>query len=82
MVFERSKFYEDLDTMVQAAAYDVLATTSSNSPYYLLQLAFGCNIIFCQQVLIDWDHLKQLHQFEAEITMQKKMKNVKSTATL
>ena len=60
MVFKGSDFYKGLDVMVQAAAYDVQATVPPNSPYSPSQLAFGCDIIFCQQVLIDWDHLKKI----------------------
>ena len=44
MVFEGSNFYDDLDTMVQAAAYVIRATVPSDSPYSPLQLAFGHDI--------------------------------------
>ena len=37
------------------------ATVPSNSPYSPSQLAFSHDIIFCQQVLINWD-LKWIHQ--------------------
>ena len=65
MVFEGSNFYDDLDTIIQAAAYAVQATVLYNLPYSPSQLAFGRVIIFHQQVLIDWDHLKQICQSEA-----------------
>ena len=65
MVFERRNFYDELDTMVQATTYAVQATVPCNSPYSPSQLAFGRDIIFCQQVLINWDHLKRIRQNEA-----------------
>ena len=38
MFFERS--YNDLDAIVQVAAYAARVTEPSNSPYFILQLAF------------------------------------------
>ena len=74
MVFEGNNFYDDLDIMVQAAAYAITATVPSNSPYSPPQLAFGHDIIFCQQVLIDWYHLKQVRQAKANKSNTKENK--------
>lgn len=51
--------------MVQAAAYALQATIPSNSPHSPLQLVIGHDIIFHQQMLINWDCLKQLCQIKA-----------------
>ena len=61
-------------TMVQAAAYVVWATVPSSIPHSPLSLACGWDIIFCQKVLLHWDHLKQLHQQDAEKNNSKRNK--------
>jgi hypothetical protein len=50
---------DDVDTLIQACAYALRATSPSNNPYSPAQLAFGCDMLFRQKVIIDWEWLKE-----------------------
>jgi hypothetical protein len=49
---------DDIDTLIQACAYALCATSLAQGTYLPAQLAFGHNLIFRQKVIIDWEHLK------------------------
>ncbi len=54
----KSDWADDIDTLIQACAYALRATAPSNEPFSPAQLAFGCNMLFHQTVIIDWERLK------------------------
>jgi hypothetical protein len=56
-IFE-SDWEEDVDTLIQACAHALRTTTPSNEPYSPAQLTFGCDMIFRQTIIIDWERLK------------------------
>jgi hypothetical protein len=56
-IFEHD-WSDDVDTLIQACAYALRATAPSQGIYSPAQLAFGCDMIFRQKVLIDWERLK------------------------
>jgi hypothetical protein len=51
-------WHEDVNHLLQACAWAIRTTSPSNSPYNPSQLAFGMDMIFRQQVKIDWQLLK------------------------
>ena len=55
-------FAQDLDTIVQACAYGIQATSPSQFPYLPYKMAFGRGILFRQQIMVDWELVKQFHQ--------------------
>ena len=65
IIFQGDNFLKDIDAVVQACAYVTRTTVPSNIPYSPLQMAFGVDMLFCQKVAIDWEHIKQLRQQQA-----------------
>ena len=53
-----SDWSDDVETLIQACAYALRATSPSNNPYSPAQLAFSCDMLFRQKVIIDWERLK------------------------
>lgn len=56
-IFE-ADWSDDIDTLIQSCAYALRATAPSNNPYSPAQLAFGCDMIFRQKIIVDWELLK------------------------
>ncbi len=72
--FEGSHFLEDVNTIVQACAYAVRTTIPSNSPYSPAQLTFGRDMIFRQQIIVDWENIKQQRLQQAAANNDKENK--------
>jgi hypothetical protein len=53
-----SDWEDDVDTLIQACAYALRTTAPSNEPYSPAQLTFGCDMLFRQTIIIDWERLK------------------------
>ncbi len=56
-IYTIDDWQEDVNHLIQACVW-AIHTNPSNSPYNPSQLAFGMDMIFCQQVKIDWRMLK------------------------
>ncbi|KAL7465162.1 hypothetical protein ACHAXS_005488 [Conticribra weissflogii] len=72
--FEGSNFLEDVDTIVQACAYAARTTVPSNSSYSPAQLTFGRDMIFRQQIIVDWEKMKQQRLQQAAANNDKENK--------
>jgi hypothetical protein len=60
-----SDWSSDVDTLVQACASAIRATTPAQGLYSPAQLAFGYDMLFRQKIFIDWEHFKALHNKQA-----------------
>ncbi len=58
-IFEHD-WQDDIDTLIQACAYALRATAPSNKPYSPAQLAFGCDMLFWQTIIVDWERVKAI----------------------
>jgi transposase InsO family protein len=63
-IFEQD-WSDDVDTLIQSCAYALRATAPSNGIYSPAQLTFGCDMIFRQKVIIDWERLKATRDKQA-----------------
>ena len=76
-IFEED-FAQDLDTIVQACAYGIRATSPSRFPYSPCEMAFGRDILFRQQVMVNWELVKQYHHDQSIKNNEKENKNRKA----
>jgi hypothetical protein len=56
---------DDVDTLIQACAFALRATSPARGTYSPAQLAFGHDLIFRQKVLIDWERVKTVRLKDA-----------------
>ncbi len=69
-IFE-SDWEDDVDTLIQACAYALRTTTPSNETYLPAQLTFGCDMLFRQTIIVDWEKLKAIRNKNAVANNEK-----------